>query len=302
MHKNAQAELCFDSSSDVVAMSEMLRTRGVVCIRNLIAPEALAHAREALHANARQMYRLLGREVNDLPLCFADRSLAGLTPPPSLAGSMEMREYSDPLTHSGMTPAWFYEGERNFKRWFWEHGARFPNTVLRCVLDSILPRICRQYFGEGFVSAYHHNTVRYQRAEMRDKSYAFHQDGSYHSREALEHTSLTAWIPFADCGVDAPGLELFPYKLKEVLPLPTGKSMPYLFCDEEEVLRRFGSELWAPSMRAGDVLLFDGFTIHRSHITSTMTRERGSADIRVFPRSRPPQMVKQAVGWVMEVV
>jgi hypothetical protein len=39
----------------------------------------------------------------------------------------------------------------------------------------------------------------------------------------------------------------YPHKVNEILPLPEGKQMPHLFCDEREVKHRFGDRLWTPT-------------------------------------------------------
>ena len=288
-----------DAADGPSAIADALRERGSVCVRNVLPPAVVSYVGKAVTRNSAELRELLGREVNDMPLCFADRFIEGEAAPPSLHG-VSVTEFGNPLQCSGMDRAWYERGERNYKRWFWEHGREFPNLVLRMMFDSLLPAAYRSYFGEGCVSYYQHDTVRYQRPDISHLSYPFHQDGSYHSRDAAQHTSLTTWIPFVPCGVDAPGLQLYPYKLDEVLPLPDGKQMPYLFADEEEVLGRFGDRLWAPTMNLGDVLLFDGFTVHRSHITSEMHRERNNADVRVFPKSRLPEFGQDVIGWVVD--
>ena len=279
-------------------MAELLRRRGAVLLRGALPREYALYAGRGVHASGQALNSMLERVVNDMPLCFADvfQREAG-APPPSYAGGRELAEFLNPIAASGMDRGWYYEGERNYKRWFWEQGATHPNIVLRMVADSIVPRIAKEYFGCGIVSPYQHNTVRYQRPDIKHLSYLFHQDGSYHSREAGERKSLTVWVPLRDAGEDAPNLQLYPQRLTEILPLPPGASMPYLFCDEELVLQRYGDALWAPLLSAGDVLMFDGFTVHRSHITDSMTQERQSADLRFYPAENPPAFVREAVGW-----
>lgn len=287
-----------DAADGADAIAAALRDRGSVCVRNIVPRDAVLYAGEAAARNTADLKQLLGREVNDLPLCFADRWIEGEIPAP--LDGRALAEFGDPLRHSGMDRSWYESGDRNFRKWFWENGGSFPNSVLQVVRRSILPAVYGAFFGEPWISYYQHDTVRYQRPDISHMSYPFHQDGSYHSRDPREHLSLTTWIPFVDCGVDAPSLQLVPMRLAEVLPLPAGKQMPYLFCDDDEVLQRFGDRLWAPQMRAGDVLLFDGFTVHRSYIAEGMTRERNNADIRVYGRSRRPALERDVIGWVVD--
>jgi hypothetical protein len=278
---------------------EVLHRTGCVLLRNALPHRPLLVAGEAVHANARRLNELVGREVNDMPLCFADRQC----PDQSIVGfnGVSLSDFTDPLRFSGFDRSWFYEGERNYKRWFWENGSVFPNLILGLIMHSVLPDIYRSLYREPMVCSYAHCAVRYQRVDLRDQSYAFHQDASYNSRDPLSHSGLTTWIPLMDCGADAPGLQLYPRALDEVLPPPPGVTGPYLFCDEETVVERYGDKLWAPELSVGDVLVFNHFVVHRSHITEAMTRERQSAEFRIFPLSRLPDYVRQSGGWSFEL-
>src|SRR5262249_34015771 len=80
---------------------------------------------------------------------------------------------------------------------------------------------------------------------------------------------------------------------------PDGVEAPHLFADEAYCLRRFGETLWAPAIPAGDVVIFDNFCVHRTHITDAMTRERQSADVRVFPIEGAPQFTRQWDSWAL---
>lgn len=277
-------------------VSEALREHGCVLLRNVLPRKSVLLAGEAAHTNARRLHEMLGQEVNDMPLCFSDRQcqdrdVVGFT-------GKSLTDFSDPLTASGLTPSWFYEGERNYRRWFWNHGAEFPNLVLGLIVRSILPDVYKRLYGEEVVCSYAHCVVRYQRTDIREKSYSFHQDASYHSRDRLDHVGLTTWIPLTDCGEDSPGLQLYPRALHEVLPLPEGIHPPYLFCDTQLVLDRYGEDLWAPHLSAGDVLIFNHFVVHRSYVTNEMTQERQSVDFRVFPESQVPKFALADGGWL----
>jgi len=289
-------DITFDATVDPPeAVVGALRRTGCVLLRNALPRCPLLVAADAVQANARRLKELVGREVNDMPLCFADRQCLD----PNIVGlkGASLSDFTDPLNFSGFDRSWFYEGERNYKRWFWDNGAAFPNLILGLFTRSILPAIYHGLYGEPMVCPYAQCAVRYQRVDLREKSYAFHQDASYHSRDPLHHSGLTTWIPLTDCGADAPGLELYPQALDEVLPLPPGITGRHLFCEESTVLDRYGGRLWAPEMAAGDVLMFNHFVVHRSHITSDMTRERQSAEIRLFPRSGIPEFVREIGGW-----
>jgi hypothetical protein len=69
---------------------------------------------KAVNADARKLKELLSHEANDMPLCFTDlhcseQNIVGFNGRP-------LAKVSNPLSLAGFTLAWFYEGERNYKR------------------------------------------------------------------------------------------------------------------------------------------------------------------------------------------
>jgi hypothetical protein len=181
----------------------------------------------------------------------------------------------------------------------WRNGNLFPNTLLRAVLNSMLPSVYVAYFGGQCFSAYEGDCVRYQRPDIQHQSYFFHQDSNYHTRDPKEHVGVTTWMPLTDAGKDAPGMQFHPYKLHDLLPLPEGIEPSYLFADEAYCQDRFGETLWAPVVAAGDAIVFDTFCVHRTFITPDMTRERRSADVRVFPMQGAPKFTRRWNSWTV---
>ena len=272
-----------------------LAENGCVLIRNALDRARALQAGKAIEENGKQLHEIVGKPVNDMPLCFADRDC----PNPTAEAS---NDFSDPLTVSGMDRSWYYEGDRNYKPWFWEHGREFPNTIFQLLQQSILPDVYANCFQEDYICSYAQSVVRYQSAALKHQSYPFHQDGCYHSRDPKDHTGITTWIPLVDCGVDAPSLQLYPKAIDEILPMPPGEKEPNLFCDEELVMDRYGNKLWSPEMRAGDLMVFNAFVVHRTYITPEMNVQRQSVDIRVFPKSRLPTYVKSEPYWKVDLL
>jgi len=292
-------DIVFDAARDSpAAIAESIRTRGIAYLKNAVNRDTAAFCANSVAANARDLSAMIGKDVNDMPLCFADRHTEGDEEYATLFGN-RLSDFKDPLTFSGMNPSWYYEGLRNYKIWFWRNGNHFPNLVLRAAFDSILPSVYTAYFGGECFTSYESNCVRYQRPDLQYLSYFFHQDSSYHSRDPKDHVGLTTWMPLTDAGKDAPGLQVYPYKLHELLPIPEGIEPPYLFADEAYCSARFGDTLWAPAIPAGDVIVFDNFCVHRTFITATMTRERQSADLRVFPVRGAPDFARRWNSWTV---
>jgi hypothetical protein len=292
-------EIVFDATRDSAeTIAESIRKRGIAYIKNVIDRDAAMFFAKSIAANAGALRKMIGKDINDMPLCFADRHMEGSEKYPGLFDD-KLADFKDPLTFSGMDRSWYYEGARNYKIWFWRNGSRFPNRLLRAVLDSVLPSVYVAYFGGECFTPYEGNTVRYQRADIQHLSYFFHQDGNYHSRDPKDHVGITTWIPLVDAGGEAPGLQFHPHKLHDLLPLPEGIEPPYLFADEAYCLDRFGDTLWAPVIPAGDVVVFDNFCVHRTFITRTMTRERQSADVRVFPVRGAPESARRWNSWTI---
>jgi hypothetical protein len=295
----AHAEIVFDAARDAPGtIAHCLKERGIVYVKNAIDRETASFCARSVAENARALNQMIGKDVNDMPLCFADRNMMGGEKYATLFGN-KLSDFKDPLTFSGMDRSWYYEGTKNYKLWFWRNGHRFPNLLLRATFDSILPSIYVAYYGDSCFTSYETDAVRYQRPDIAHLSYFFHQDGNYHSREIKDHVGITTWIPLTEAGGDAPGLHLYPHKLHDLLPIPEGIQPPYLFADETYCLKRFGDTLWAPVVPAGDAVIFDNFCVHRTFITSTMTRERQSADVRVFPVRGAPEFARHWSSWTV---
>jgi ectoine hydroxylase-related dioxygenase (phytanoyl-CoA dioxygenase family) len=110
----------------------------------------------------------------------------------------------------------------------------------------------------------------------------FHQD-----ERVLDRPLVNAWIPFVACGRDRPGLEVVRQPLDAVVPAARHDRSIYGRAGVEIpapiVRAEYRGRLWAPELNAGDVLVFPGTTIHRSHVTKDMAGTRTSVDLRFVP-------------------
>ena len=95
---------------------------------------------------------------------------------------------------------------------------------------------------------------------------------------------ITSWITLDSCGVDAPGLEFVTRSLHRLLK-------PAELVDDSVRATFSASEFWQPSLAPGDALLFAGDILHRTHVSSSMTSDRTSLELRFFP-DRIPERLK----------
>lgn len=110
----------------------------------------------------------------------------------------------------------------------------------------------------------------------------FHQDGSFLGGADAE--TINCWIALDDCGVDAPGLEVFPQRVKELLPVGGPGAVTSWEVSESDAYDRMGADqAWFPTFKAGDAFIFDHMHLHRTHLTEAMTRDRFAAECWMFP-------------------
>jgi hypothetical protein len=96
---------------------------------------------------------------------------------------------------------------------------------------------------------------------------------------------MTGWITLDSCGMDAPGLELVTRRLNRLLK-------PAELVDGSVRASFPVREFWQPSLAPGDALLFSGDILHRTHVSSTMTTDRTSIELRFFPADGIPERLK----------
>ena len=93
---------------------------------------------------------------------------------------------------------------------------------------------------------------------------------------------VTCWVALTPCGQNAPGLELVRQHLDSLLP-------PSELTDSRVCARCPAELFWRPVMEPGDVLLFDGSTLHRTHVEPHMEADRTSIELRFFPAHSIPE-------------
>jgi len=154
--------------------------------------------------------------------------------------------------------------------------------LARVYESSGLLRVVRDYLSEPPVAAAHRIVVR--RSTRETGGLAWHQDGQFFGTVG----GLNVWTALDDCGVDRPSLNFVPRRVDYLIaPERTELSAdPGIDAAVSELLadRPFAE----PPMRAGDAVLFDEMTVHRTGTRSWAVPHRDVAITWFFAPSRFP--------------
>ena len=147
--------------------------------------------------------------------------------------------------------------------------------------SSGLIHVIREYLQEPPVASAHRIVVR--RVSPEDSCIGWHQDGQFYGICA----ALSVWTALDDCGDDGPSIGFVPRRVDHVIAEERGlRSDPTMKKTVTQLLE--GQPFVEPVLDAGDVLLFDELTIHR---TGTRTMRAQHRDLMItwfFAPSRFP--------------
>jgi len=157
------------------------------------------------------------------------------------------------------------------------------NCIFDLVANSAIPEILEKLFNEKPVIPLQHVLVRkYHAINSYQNILPFHQDIQAVDKRA----SVTSWIPFNECGTEAPGLELVGKRVTG--RLPTSKTSKFNLgaeITENYIMSLYQDDLIHPTFSLGDAILFLNTTPHRSYVTPAMSKPRYSVEIRYMPGS-----------------
>jgi hypothetical protein len=119
--------------------------------------------------------------------------------------------------------------------------------------------------------------------------------------------TVNFWIPFQECGIDAPGLAAVQAPFADVLefagyrdgtkiwddPEPRGNytcfrpAMKALHRNHDpdvmaEMRQRFAGRIAAPAFKPGDAMMLSNWTLHQTHATPSMTKTRENVELRFW--------------------
>jgi len=172
-------------------------------------------------------------------------------------------------------------------------------TALFDVIDMLdgarVTKVVEEYLGEPLVLAVNKCVFR-RVAPGVDASW--HQDGSFLGQDAR---TVDVWVALSHCGpgTDAPGLEIVPRRLEDVLAIdendmfvmstPTRELKVQHALNSAQVAEALnGLEPQQPTFAPGDAILFDHLFLHTTASRSEYTRERYALESWIFTRSGFP--------------
>jgi hypothetical protein len=136
------------------------------------------------------------------------------------------------------------------------------------------------YLGEPGLLSVEKTTLR---KATPDVGGSWHQDGSF----LHDVRVLNLWLSLSRCGDEAPGLDIVPHRLDEVLPVgrEAGTIFP-IVPNDESIQRAAGDEgIQRPIFEPGDALLFDELFLHSTAADPQMPKPRYALESWFFGRS-----------------
>lgn len=264
----------------VSSLREGLSQSGCVLVRGIISPDRAAHLAAGIDtALAAYDAAEAGDETVDRawynPFSMPDRV------PAAVAGAVA-------TTSGAHQPAPLPERKR--RQFIRDDGglwtAYSPHMLfelLEVVDDVGIGALMTEFLGERPLLSANKCTLR--RAKPQAWCGGWHQDGAFLG----DHVgSFNFWLSLSRCGRDAPGLDLVPRRIDQVLPSGEGAPFAWALSDEAVLQAANGTPIARPEFEAGDALLFDHRLVHRTASDAEMTRERHAIEAWFFAASAYP--------------
>lgn len=157
-------------------------------------------------------------------------------------------------------------------------------ALLDLIRDTGVGELVTEYLGERPALSANKCTLR--RVPLTTST-GWHQDGAFLGPEVR---TLNLWLALGDCGTDAPGMDVVPRRIPQVLESGT-EGATFDWSVAPAVVEREAGELGIrrPEFRAGDALLFDHLFLHSTAVEATMSRERHAMETWFFAPSSYPE-------------
>lgn len=114
----------------------------------------------------------------------------------------------------------------------------------------------------------------------------WHQDGAFLGTGIRV---VNVWLAVTDCGIDAPGMDLVAKRIPRILETGTnGAQYDWSVGPETLIIERLDQHVLSPVFEAGDAIMFDQFSLHRTGIRDGMTKTRYAVEAWMFAPSTFP--------------
>jgi hypothetical protein len=168
-------------------------------------------------------------------------------------------------------------------------GMGMDKFMLGCILETELRGLLARYLGEDLSMLVPSTHIRRQSPSQEQRPVPYHQDSSV--MRLTDVTILNFWFPLETAGIDAPAVEIIPKAMDKLLPHGEIADPDILYSNLEISESRVREQLgtyspWAPVMFPGDVLILQSRTVHRTHMTSEMTKGRMDFELRFCSRDQ----------------
>jgi hypothetical protein len=140
------------------------------------------------------------------------------------------------------------------------------------------------YFGERPAISVNKSVLR--RVSPRTSGADWHQDGAFLGENIR---SLNVWLTLSRCGDVAPGMDVVPVRLEQIIETGTDGAN-FDWSVSPALVERVAGDTGAarPIFEAGDALLFDHMFLHRTASDPAMSRERYALETWFFAPSAYP--------------
>ncbi len=172
--------------------------------------------------------------------------------------------------------------------------AVFTEALCSALERTAVPPALSAWFGARVGVSLNASSVRYSELDNEVRR-VFHQDGNFLGGEAAQ--TVNCWIALDPCGRDAPGLEVFPFRVDRLIPAGGDGAIVPWEIEESLTYRELGADRsWIPEFQPGDAFLFDHQHVHRTHKTDAMTRSRYAIECWMFPSLKRHQ--SKLLAWL----
>lgn len=181
------------------------------------------------------------------------------------------------------------------RRWNREGGAIWAADSPRLMFELLdtfeglgLRELVGGYLGERPALSMNKSVLR--RVSPKTSGADWHQDGAFLGAEIR---SLNVWLTLSHCGRDAPGMDVVPRRLEEIVETGT-EGANFNWSVSPEVVDRVAGDtgVTRPIFEPGDALLFDHLLLHRTASDPQMAKDRYAIETWFFgPSAYPEQQV-----------